>query len=292
VELTEDVGQRFLGESIEETSLLDEMQNAFAQLQHEPLRVVLLESLQSERSALKDVVDCFSGFLGRCHSPEVRRTFFACWQKTNNSAMSVQGLANRITAEAEVTAMDPDAAKALSLFRAAGRLGRITDEDLGVRGQTLHFDLFYKMATELSGHNDDWQSRKYCLPSAFAFKSWLDSARLRAPILVGLYSILVHEGYTHAELETISRPFQRWAEKHMGLTRRDARTALAWINVHTGGTEKAHFMHSCESLKHYIDGSGTNVDLQIARATFRNYFRSKSAVMSELAAVWNAPALA
>jgi hypothetical protein len=265
-----------------EPALAAKMRDAFAQLEDAPLRQVLVDSMDAERGALEAIARSFAGFLAGRQPPDVRRRFFASWQRTNNSALSVEGLANRMTAEGEasVAAAAPD--RGLALFRAAGRLNRVADEDLGVGGRTLHFELYYRMATELAEHDDHWQSRQFCLPVAAEFKAWLDATRLRAPIVVGLYSLLVHEGYTHAELEMIARPFYRWATTHIGLSDPEARRVLAWISVHIGGTEKAHFAHSCASLAHYLEGSGQVVDLRAASEIFRKYFRMKGAVMAQL----------
>jgi len=270
----------------ESLALFVEMKDAFSQLDHVPLREVLLESLDAERESIQAIARSFSTFLSGRQSPDIRRRFFSSWQKTNNSAMSVEGLANRMTAEGEAQVVAGQSARALSLFRAAGRLNRVADEDLGVGGQTLHFELYYRMATEFSEKGDQWQSRQYCLSAASDFKTWLDSTRLRSPVIEGLFSLLVHEGYTHAELEMIAKPFQKWAVEHMELSERDARRVLAWISVHNGGTEKAHFAHSCASLSHYLEGSGAAVDLQVAQEIFRTYFRMKGAVMSALSELY------
>ncbi|HTP26002.1 MAG TPA: hypothetical protein VMK12_10125 [Anaeromyxobacteraceae bacterium] len=265
-----------------DASLFTEMREAFEQLDHEPLRGILLDSLISERHSVQAIARGFAGFLAGIQALDIRRQFFASWQRTNNSALSVEGLANRMTQEGEAKCESLDAVNALRLFRAAGRMNRIADEDLGVGGGTLHFELYYRMATACAGRDDQWQSRRYCLPAAEAFKSWLDAMRLRAPILVGLYSLLVHEGYTHAELETIAAPFHEWATSGLGLSLHEARQALAWITVHTGGTEKNHFAHSCASLMHYLEGSGTLIDLGVAGETFRTYLQLKGAVMAQL----------
>jgi hypothetical protein len=92
----------------------------------------------------------------------------------------------------------------------------------------------------------------------------------------------MQDAYTHAELGIIETPFRNWATACMGLSDNEARRVLAWITVHNGGTEKAHFAHSCASLAHYVEGSGAVIDLQAAAETFREYFRLKGAVMAQL----------
>jgi hypothetical protein len=265
-----------------DASLFLEMRDAFSQLDHEPLRQVLIESLEAEKESVQAIARSFGGFLAGKQPLEIRRRFFASYQKTNNSAMSVEGLANRMTAEGEATICSTEPDRALALFRAAGRMNRVADEDLGVGGQALHFELYYRMATAFAGQEDQWQCRQYCLPAAAEFKAWLDASRLRSPVMVGLYSLLVHEGYTHAEHETIAKPFYNWATTHMEFSEHEARRLLAWITVHIGGTEKAHFAHSCASLAHYMEGSGAVIDLQVASETFRKYFRMKGAVRAQL----------
>jgi hypothetical protein len=208
------------------------MRDAYSQLDHEPLRQVLLDSLNAEKESVQAIARSFGGFLAACQPLDTRRKFFASWQKTNNSAMSVEGLANRMSAEGEAKACASETERGLSLFCAACRMNRVADEDLGVGGQALHFELYYRMAREFAGREDQWQSRQYCLPAAAEFKSWLEASRLRSPVMVGIYSLLVHEGYTHAELKTIETPFRNWATTHMGLSDHDARRAPAWISVH------------------------------------------------------------
>ncbi len=266
-----------------EKTFFTEMQDAFSQLEHESLRKVLLDTLQTEQDLVSAIDASFRNFTTKKHSLQVRRQFFASWQRTNNTAMSVEGLANRITHEAELALFKgKNPSVALELFRSAGRLNRVTDEDLGVKGQILHFELYYRMATKFSDNNDAWQSREYCLPAASIFKSWLDSVRLIEPIINGLFSMLIHEGYTHAELEMISPMFENWAIEFMGLDKSDARRYLAWISVHNGGTEKLHFEHACAALEHYCTATTHEINLEVARQLFQNYFRCKGEVMKQL----------
>lgn len=61
------------------------------------------------------------------------------------------------------------------------------------------------MATTLCG-DDRWLLRENCLPSAQAFKDWTDRQRLRErDLMQGLLTTLVHEVYTHGEVEYIHR---------------------------------------------------------------------------------------
>src|SRR5207245_1424497 len=88
--------------------------------------------------------------------------------------------------------------------------------------------------------------------------------RLRDPVMIGLYSMLIHEGYTHAELHTIAPLFERWAANCFEMPKTEVRSRLAWISVHNGGTEKNHFAHSCAALEHYRRATNAPVDLEEA----------------------------
>jgi hypothetical protein len=272
---------------VREKTFFTEMQSAFIQLEHESLKNVLLDTLQAEQDSVSAIDASFQSFTAKKHSLRTRRQFFASWQRTNNTAMSVEGLASRITQKAEQALFKGENSPvALELFRSAGRLNRVTDEDLGVKGQILHFELYYRMATKFSDNDDAWQSREFCLPAASEFKSWLDSMRLTEPIINGLFSMLIHEGYTHAELEMIAPMFENWAIEIMGLDKSDARRCLTWISVHNGGTEKLHFEHACAALNHYCNATTDDINLEIARQVFQNYFRRKGEVMKRLNEVY------
>lgn len=131
------------------------------------LRHALFRAFWDETASLLDIEDAFARVTARRQAVEPLRKFFASWSKTNNSAASVSGLANRLTLLAR---SEQGSAAADQLYRACGSLQRITDEDLGALGNTVHADLFYTMATTLCG-DDRWLLRENCLPSAQAFRT-------------------------------------------------------------------------------------------------------------------------
>lgn len=61
------------------------------------LKQALLEAFRSQEPALVDIEEAFHALTARRHDAQALRRFFASWSKTNNSAASVSGLANRIT---------------------------------------------------------------------------------------------------------------------------------------------------------------------------------------------------
>jgi len=100
--------------------------------------------------------------------------------------------------------------------------------------------------------------------------------------LKGLLITLIHEVYTHGEVEFILPLFQRWACDELGLSSEEARKVLAWISVHTGGTESAHFGHATEAVAHYCEAAGVIIDADAAAGLFETYLERKAAVMTQL----------
>lgn len=244
------------------------------------LKHALFEAFWAVEEELMEIEKAFALLTERKHSPAVLRKFFASWSKTNNSAASVSGLANRLTLLAR---SDAGCMAADQLYRACGSLQRITDEDLGALGNTLHADLFYNMATPLCG-DDQWMLKANCLPSAQAFKDWTDRQRLRErDLLQGLLTTLVHEVYTHGEVEFIHPLFKQWFVRDMGIPAERARATVAWVTVHTGGTESNHFAHAVAAVEQFVEAMQINIDQAAAREIFEHYLRMKAGVMKECA---------
>ena len=272
-------GRQDMELSTSNATLQDIVHPVLSEMAEGPLRGALLGAFAVETSALAAIEECFQALVAKRQEPEALRRFFHSWSKTNNSAASVSGLASRMTLSGRRSA---DAATREALYRVCDSLQRITDEDLGARGNVLHADLFYRMATTISG-DDRWLSKRYCNSAADEFRDWVDRHRLRErDLLKGLLITLVHEVYTHGEVEFILPLFQRWAREELGLAGDDARKVLAWISVHTGGTESAHFGHATEAVAHYCEAAGTNINGGAAGALFETYLERKAAVMMQL----------
>jgi len=272
-------GRQDMELSTSNATLQDIVHPVLSEMAEGPLRGALLSAFAVEASALAAIEECFQALVAKRQEPEALRRFFHSWSKTNNSAASVSGLASRMTLSGRRSA---DAATREALYRVCDSLQRITDEDLGARGNVLHADLFYRMATTISG-DDRWLSKRYCNSAADEFRDWVDRHRLRErDLLKGLLITLVHEVYTHGEVEFILPLFQRWAREELGLAGDDARKVLAWISVHTGGTESAHFGHATEAVAHYCEAAGTDIDGDAAGVLFETYLERKAAVMMQL----------
>ena len=245
------------------------------------LRTALLETFTEERASLATIEQAFRTLTSASHPKPALRHFFASWSKTNNSAASVSGLANRMTLLAR---QQTAPALARSLFEVCASLQRITDEDLGALGGKLHSDLFYTMATSACA-DDAWLLKSYCLESAESFKAWTDRQRLgERNLLKGLLTTLVHEVYTHGEVEFIHPLFQRWFGEELGTPAEHVRHTVAWVTVHTGGTESNHFAHAVNAVQDYCAAIDVHLDEELCRTIFRDYLRRKQSVMADCAA--------
>lgn len=260
-------------------TLLEIVDPVIAEMPGGPVQEALISSFNEQRGSLDAIEDCFVRLVSKRHSPEQLKYFFHSWSKTNHSAASVSGLANRITL---IARKRDDIAEQAGYYHACDSLQRVTDEDLGARGGILHADLYYRMATLLCG-DDSWLMKSYCLNEAQEFRNWVDQQRLREKDIVrGLLTTLVHEVYTHGEVELIHPLFDAWFRTRLAIPSEEVRKVLAWVTVHTGGTESDHFRHATEALRHYCDVSGTSVDPPTAKELFKGYLRRKAAVMEAL----------
>jgi hypothetical protein len=157
--------------------------------------------------------------------------------------------ANRVTLLARC---DAHSAASKQLYEVCDRLQRITDEDLGALGGTLHSDLFYNMATTICG-DDELLLKSNCLASAQSFKDSTDHQRLRnRDLLQGLLTTLVYEVYTHGEVEFIQPLYREWFEQHMGVPRDKTRFVVAWVTVYVGGTERNHLRECATLLANHV----------------------------------------
>ena len=223
-----------------------------------------------------------SGFItltSRRQHTDVLRYFFQSWSQTNNSAMTVAGIGNRMTL---LVHRQRNVANETALLRALSSLSRIVDEDLAVTQKVLHSELFYKMATTIVG-DDAWLSRRYLLPAAQDFKSWKDYNSLRAPdLFVALLTTLTHEIYTHGEVELILPLFTRWLREDFGFSEQESRRALGWISVHCGPTERNHFFHAIDAIDQFSRATDLPVGIHRIDGIVGTYLEKKAAVLQQI----------
>lgn len=243
------------------------------------LKLELINGFSTHGHYFLAIENGFRRLTGGRHSRETLRSFFHSWSQTNNSEMTVVGIGNRMTLMVRQGIAIVDKSAMLS---ALVSLDRIVDEDLAVTNRTLHSQLFYEMATGIIG-DDAWLSYHYSHPEAQAFKAWKDGNSLREDdLMIALLTTLVHEIYTHGEVEFILPLFQSWLLKQMDFSERECAQTLAWISVHCGPTEKKHFFHALDSVGHYADAMGIRVEEYSLDEILGTYLRRKASLLEAL----------
>ncbi|WP_145754469.1 hypothetical protein [Nitrospirillum amazonense] len=244
-----------------------------------PFRGPLLRAFASQTPEFAAIENGFRDLTSRRHDGETLRRFFASWGQTNNSAMTVAGISNRLTLKLHrgEPVLDPQ-----SLVQALVSLHRIIDEDLAVTHKILHSKMFHIMASDIVG-DDAWLQTRYIDRNAADFKTWKDHMSLREPdIALGLLTTLVHEIYTHGEVEFILPLFKQWLLEHFHYTAEDTARPLRWITVHCGGTEKNHFFHAVNALTNYARAVEVDWDAYDLRGIAGQYLKKKADVLRAL----------
>lgn len=190
--------------------------------------------------------------------------------------MTVSGIGNRLTMLIHKNQPVKDES---ALLRSLASLNRIVDEDLAVVGRVLHSQLFYNMATAICT-DDDWLSRKYLDNTAVEFKAWKDRNSLHhKDLMIALLTTLIHEIYTHGEVEFILPKFRNWLMSDYSFSKSDCDKALAWISVHCGPTEKNHFFYAVGAIMHYCNAMNVHLDEYNLKEIIETYLCKKAAVM-------------
>ncbi|OHT44732.1 hypothetical protein [Flavobacterium tructae] len=243
------------------------------------LKVQLLKFLPNQEEAFSKIEKSFNQLTSKVQDKERLQRFFHSWSQTNNSAMTVSGISNRMTM---LVHKNQPIADEKALLQSITSLNRIVDEDLAVVGRILHSQLFYTMATTICT-DDDWLSRRYLNQSACDFKAWKDQNSLRnKDIMIALLTTLIHEIYTHGEVELILPKFQSWLINDYGYTEEECDKTLAWISVHCGPTEKNHFFFAVSSIFHYAKAMNIDLESYDLETIVNDYLAKKSAVMVDL----------
>lgn len=239
----------------------------------------LIRGFSAQPQRLAAIEGAFRRLTSGAHEPDTLRDFFHSWSQTNNSAVTVAGIGNRLSLFAREGHGVRDEA---ALLRTIVSLDRILDEDLAVTHRILHSQLFYEMATGIVG-DDLWLSHRHNRPEAKAFKTWKDANSLREDdLFMALLTTLVHEIYTHGEVEFILPLFRRWLREDLGFEERDCTRTLGWISVHCGPTEKNHFFHARDAIGHYIAATGVRIEEYPIADIVVAYLQRKAAAMEAL----------
>lgn len=240
------------------------------------LKKQLLKFLPQQEEAFARIEASFIQLTSKKQDKQRLQHFFHSWSQTNNSAMTVAGISNRLTM---LVHKGQPVADEAALLRSVTSLNRIVDEDLAVVGKVLHSQLFYTMATDICT-DDDWLSRSYLHSSAADFKAWKDHNSLRQKdIMIALLTTLVHEIYTHGEVEFILPKFSSWLMNDYGFSEQECRKTLAWISVHCGPTEKNHFFFAVNSIFYYAKAMNIDLETYNLEDIISTYLDKKSRVM-------------
>jgi len=254
----------------------------FDEFPSHPLVSALRETFLSSMTELEQIAKGFRDFTSSPQPPEVRRTFFHSWSLTNHSAMCVSGISNRLSYLLYKNII-PEPRRA-RLVDAIVALNRISDEDLGANGGRLHADFFYDMATTICG-DDTWKCHTYALPQAIAYQDYKNRIALKNhDIFLGILATLVHEIYTHGEVEFILPLFRQACQTQFGLSQQESRKCLAWILVHCGGTEANHFKHALKAADNFAEANDLDLENYDLGTVFKTYLQHKAAVMTGISA--------
>ena len=249
------------------------------QMESSHIKKQLLTYFPLQEKQFSVIENSFCALTATKQNQETLNSFFHSWSQTNNSAVTVAGLSNRLTM---LIHKNKPVVSEHDLFKTVASLNRIVDEDLAVVGRVLHSKLFYTMATNISG-DDSWLSHKYLCNEAIDFKAWKDKNSLRnKDIMIGLLTTLVHEIYTHGEVEFIYPKFYSWLKEHSNLSEKEIEISLAWIQVHCGPTEKDHFFHAVNAVHSFSKAQNIAIEDYNLEDIITNYLHLKSEVMSVL----------
>jgi hypothetical protein len=245
-------------------------------MQESHLKSQLLQHLPRQQKAFGVIEEKFDQLTSKRHEKDLLRNFFHSWSQTNNSAVTVAGIGNRLTM---LVHKERPVGDKLQLLLSLTSLNRIVDEDLAVVGRLLHSDLFYTMATSVCT-DDGWLSKKYLHKTAEDFKAWKDQNSLREKdLMIALLTTLIHEIYTHGEVEFILPKFRKWLIEEYGFAKAYCDKTLAWISVHCGPTEKNHFFYALGAIFHYCGAMNVRLEDYDLKEIIETYLSKKALVM-------------
>ncbi len=265
------------------TKLITLISEVIQEVKDRPVRDALQTAFDGSANSLNKIENTFNLLTSQPQSQKALNRFFHNWSMTNNSAVGLSGYCNRLTMKWRNTLPESRTPQMNARYlNVLSHLNRVTDEDLGATGGKLHYDLYYQMATTICG-NDTWLSKQNLINEGAHFKQWKDRQMVKqADLFMGFLTTLVHEVYTHGEVEFILPLFEQWLQKTRSLSNKEQRKCLLWIDVHTKGTEKNHFNETLSALPDLADLLGVQLSDYDLVAIFSNYIAHKATVMHAL----------
>ncbi|MGK0439263.1 MAG: hypothetical protein ACJATK_002221 [Paracoccaceae bacterium] len=269
------------------TKLITLISEVVQEVAHPLIRTSLQQAFDDSEHKLDLIEEAFctlsSSLPSSVASKACINRFFHNWSMTNNSAVGLSGFCNRLTLRwRKLHSHEPSPRINRQYLNVLSHLNRVTDEDLGAKGGKLHSDLYYEMATIIC-EDDSWLSRKYLLNEGANFKRWKDRFMVREPdLLMGFLVTLIHEVYTHGEVEFILPLFDQWLQQTTSLDNKERRRCLLWIDVHTKGTEKNHFNETLQALDDLLELLEKKIEEYDLVDIFSEYLSQKALVMATL----------
>jgi hypothetical protein len=269
------------------TKLITLITEVVQEVTHPLIRTSLQQAFDTSEHKLNLIEEAFCTLTNPPHSvmPSKASTnrFFHNWSMTNNSAVGLSGFCNRLTMRwRKLHSSENNSSVNRQYLNVLSHLNRVTDEDLGAKGGKLHSDLYYQMATTIC-EDDSWLSRGYLLKEGENFKRWKDRFMVKEPdLMMGFLVTLVHEVYTHGEVEFILPLFDQWLQKTTSLDNKQRRRCLLWIDVHTKGTEKNHFNETLQALDDLQALLEKSIEEYELIDIFSEYLSQKASVMATL----------
>lgn len=265
------------------TKLITLISDVVQDVEHPLIRTSLQSAFDQSLAKLEAIENSFTTLATSVASSNNLNVFFHNWSMTNNSAIGLSGFCNRLTMRwRRETNGVSNAQTSTKYMNALSHLNRVTDEDLGATGGKLHYDLYYQMATMIC-QNDSWMSRQHLLPEGREFKQWKDRCMVKdKDLLMGFLVTLVHEVYTHGEVELILPVFDQWLRDTRSFNDKDRRRCLVWIDVHTKGTERNHFNETLQALPDLCSILDRNLEDYRLINIFSEYLSKKANVMVAL----------
>ena len=246
------------------------------------LRESLRRAFSEEQAAVSDIERLFQLLPSSVWSKDLLSTFAGSWKATHLKMLAIYGLSCRLQRTADAA----EEADRSNFHLAAARNAATSYEDLGLDFDAhTHAELFDDFAEALVG-DDGWQLRRYRLPEARQFTSWVYRGMVVAPIQDGLLTNMFSEIYNHGEYSLALPSADAYFRCHTQLTGEERRKASLYIAAHVeGGTEADHFLIVGEALERYLAASGTRLDTERATSLFRTYLRNLAPVMRSLTAL-------
>jgi len=243
------------------------------------LRDTLRRAFAAEQAAEESIEELFRLLPASAWSGELLSTFAGSWKATHLKMLAIYGLSCRLQRLAE----GPGAPERNDLWIAAARNASTSHEDLGLDfdGHT-HAELYDDFAEALTG-GDLWQLRRYRLPEAYGFGSWVYRNMVVEAISDGLLTNMFSEIYNHGEYAIALPSATAYFQRHTTLGARERDKAVSYIAAHVeDDVEAAHFLVVVEALDRYLAASGTDLDPARAESIFRTYLRRLGEVMRRL----------